>query len=60
MKYIKKETVNLGRSGEVALHVAEDGTRLLIEFKTDPLGLTKAGVNGLIDALKAIRKEMKR
>jgi len=60
MKYVKKETVDLGRSGEVTLHVSEDDTRLLIEFKTDPLGLTKAGVNGLIDALKTIRKEMKR
>jgi hypothetical protein len=60
MQYIKKETIDLGRSGAVSLHVSEDDKRLLIEFDTDPLGLTKSGVNGLIDALKSIRKEMKR
>jgi hypothetical protein len=35
--------------------VAEDTKRLLIEFDVDKEGLTKAGVNGLIDALKKIR-----
>jgi len=33
---------------------------LLIEFDVDEQGLTKTGVNGLIDALKALREKMVR
>ena len=33
---------------------------LLIEFNVDKKGLTKTGVNGLIDALKKIREKMVR
>jgi hypothetical protein len=34
--------------------------RLLIEFDVEKEGLTKTGVNGLIDALEEIRKKMSR
>ena len=50
----------LGRDGKIKLHLAKDAKRLLIEFDVDKEGLTKAGVNGLIDALKKIREKMKR
>jgi hypothetical protein len=40
--------------------VSVDVKRLLIEFDVDKEGLTKSGVNGLIDALKSIRNEMVR
>jgi hypothetical protein len=40
--------------------VAEDTKRLLIEFDVDKEDLTKAGGNGLIDALKKIREKTDR
>lgn len=37
-----------------------DGKRLLIEFDVEKEGLTKTGVNGLIDALEKVRRKMHR
>jgi hypothetical protein len=56
----KKKKFDLGTSGTITCHVSGDAKRLLIEFDVDKEGLTKSGVNGLIDALKSIRKEMVR
>jgi len=56
----KKKKFDLGRDGSITCHVSEDAKRLLIEFDIDKEGLTKAGVNGLIDALKKIRDKMAR
>jgi len=56
----KKKKFDLGRSGTITCHVSEDARRLLIEFDTDKEGLSKTGVNGLIDALKKIRDKMVR
>jgi len=56
----KKKKFDLGRSGTITCHVSEDAKRLLIEFDTEKEGLSKTGVNGLIDALKKIRDKMVR
>jgi hypothetical protein len=56
----KKKKFDLGKDGTLTCHVSEDARRLLIEFKVDERGLSKTGVNGLIDALKNIRDKMKR
>jgi len=56
----KTKRYDLGRDGEIILHVSEDTKRLLIEFHVDKKGLTKSGVHGLIDALEEIRKKMDR
>jgi len=56
----RKKEFDLGRSGTITCHVSEDGKRLLIEFATRKDGLSKTGVNGLIDALKKIREKMVR
>ena len=56
----KKKKFDLGKSGSITCHLSEDATRLLIEFDTDKEGLSKTGVNGLIDALKNIREKMVR
>ena len=50
----------LGKNGSIICHLSKDGKRLLIEFDVDKQGLTKTGVNGLVDALKDIRKKMQR
>jgi hypothetical protein len=55
-----KKAFDLGRSGTITCHVSEDGKRLLIEFDTRKDGLSKTGVNGLIDALKKVREKMVR
>jgi hypothetical protein len=55
-----KKKFDLGKSGTITCHISEDAKRLLIEFNVDKLGLNKTGVNGLIDALKTIRKDMVR
>ena len=55
-----KEVFDLGRDGTIVLYVSEDAKRLLIGFDVGKEGLSKAGVNGLIDALKKIRDKMKR
>lgn len=55
-----KQKFDLGRDGTITFHVSEDAKRLWIGFDVDREGLSKAGVNGLIDALKKIRDKMKR
>jgi hypothetical protein len=55
-----KKKFDLGRSGTITCHVSADAKRLLIEFDTAKEGLSKTGVNGLIDALKKIRDKMVR
>ena len=55
-----KKKVDLGRCGEVTLHVASDDKRLLIEFDTEPEGFDKTGLNAFIRALKDVREKMKR
>jgi hypothetical protein len=56
----KKKTFELDHDATIICYVSDDARRLLIEFDVDRKGLTKTGVNGLIDALKEIRKKMKR
>jgi hypothetical protein len=56
----RNKKFDLGRDGTITCHLSEDEKRLLIEFDVDKEGLTKAGVNGLIDALKKIREKMSR
>jgi len=60
MAEAKKKKYDLGKNGDVVFHVSDDAKRLLIEFDVDREGLTKMGVNGLIDALLEIRKKMDR
>ena len=55
-----KTSFDLGKSGSVICHLSKNGKRLLIEFRVDKEGLTKTGLNGLIDALKEIRERMVR
>jgi hypothetical protein len=55
-----KKKFDLGKNGTITCYVSEDAKRLLIEFDVDKTGLTKTGVNGLIDALKKIREKMVR
>jgi mRNA degradation ribonuclease J1/J2 len=57
---VKGERIDLGRDGTVTVLVSENAKRLLIGFSVDSRGLSKAGVNGLIDALKKARDKMKR
>jgi hypothetical protein len=57
-KYDKK--VDLGRCGDVTLHLNKGGKRLLLEFDTEPEGLDKTGLNSFIDALKKVRERMER
>lgn len=56
----KRKKFELGKDGTIICHVSEDAKRLLIESDVDKEGLSKAGVNGLIDALKKIRDKMVR
>jgi hypothetical protein len=55
-----KKKVDLGRCGDVTMHVSADRKRLLLEFATEPEGLDKSGLNAFIDALKKIRDKMDR
>jgi len=55
-----KKKVDLGRCGEVTLHLDADRKRLLLEFETAPEGLDKSGLNAFIDALKKTREKMER
>ena len=55
-----KKKIDLGDDGKITFHLSDNEKRLLIEFDCDPKGLTKAGVNGLIDGLKKIRDKMRR
>ena len=59
MASIKKK-FDLGKSGTITCYVSEDAKRMLIDFDVEKTGLTKTGVNGLIDALKKIREKMVR
>jgi len=56
----KKKKFDLDRNRSIICHVSEDAKRLLIEFDVEKEGLTKTGLNGLIDALKKIRNKMVR
>lgn len=56
----KKKKFDLGNDGTIICHLSDDAKRLLIEFDVEKEGLSKAGVNGLIDALKKIRDKMVR
>jgi len=56
----RQKEFDLGRDGTIVFHLSESAKRLLIEFHVDEKGLTKTGVNGLIDALKKIREKMVR
>jgi len=55
-----KKKVDLGRCGQVTLHLDADRKRLLLEFETAPDGLDKTGLNAFIDALKKTREKMER
>jgi hypothetical protein len=55
-----KKNVDLGRCGEVTLHLASDRKRLLVQFAVDAEGFDKSGLNAFIDALKKIREKMER
>ena len=59
-KEATQKTVDLGRCGEVTLHLSADRKRLLLEFATEPEGLDKTGLNSFIDALKKVREKMQR
>ncbi len=52
--------IDLGRCGEVKLHVSGNRKRLLIEFEVDAEGFDKSGLNAFIDGLKEIREKMER
>jgi hypothetical protein len=52
--------IDLGKCGNVTLHLSEDRKRLLIGFDVDPRGFDKTGVNTFIDALKKVREKMER
>ena len=60
MKDPIKKNIDLGRCGEVTLHMSGNRKRLLLEFETEPEGLDKSGLNAFIDALKDIRDKMER
>jgi hypothetical protein len=51
---------DLDRKSAVACHLSEDRKRLRVEFDVEKEGLTKTGVNGLIDALEKVRDKMVR
>ena len=55
-----RKKVDLGRCGEVTLHLSKDAKHLLLEFETKPDGLDKTGLNSFIDALKKVREKMDR
>jgi hypothetical protein len=60
MKGTYPKKIDLGRCGEVTLHLSKGGKRLLLEFETDEDGLDKTGLNSFIDALKKVRDDMNR
>lgn len=55
-----KKKIDLGRCGEVTLHLDGARKRLLIEFEVDADGFDKSGLNAFIDALKKVREKMVR
>ncbi len=60
MKDPISRNIDLGRCGEVTLHLSGNRKRLLLEFETEPEGFDKSGLNAFIDALKVIREKMER
>jgi hypothetical protein len=56
----KKYKFDLGKSGKFNCLLSEDGKRLQVDLDVEKDGLTKTGVNGLIDALKKVRDKMAR
>jgi len=60
MKENYQKKIDLGRCGQVTLHIGKGGKRLLLEFETEPEGLDKTGLNSFIDALKKVRERMER
>jgi hypothetical protein len=56
--YSKK--FDLGRSGDVTLHLFKGNKRMHLVFELESEGLDKTGVNALIDALKKVREKMNR
>jgi hypothetical protein len=60
MKEGWKKKVDLGRDGKITIYISENAKRMLIGFEVDKDGLSKTGVNGLIDALKKARDRMER
>lgn len=60
MKEPISRKIDLGRCGEVTLHLSGNRKRLLLEFETEPEGFDKSGLNAFIDALKDIREKMER
>ena len=60
MKDPISRNIDLGRCGEVTLHLSGNRKRLLLEFETEPEGFDKSGLNAFIDALKVIREKMDR
>jgi len=54
------KTFDLDRKSAVACQLSEDRKRLRVEFDVEKEGLTKTGVNGLIDALEKVRDKMER
>ena len=60
MKDPIRRKIDLGRCGEVTLHLSGNRKRLLVEFDTEAEGFDKSGLNAFIDALKEIREKMER
>ena len=60
MKDPISKKVDLGRCGDVKLHVSGNRKRLLIEFEVDAEGFDKSGLTAVIDGLKEIREKMER
>ena len=60
MKDPISKKIDLGRCGEVTLHVSGNRKQLLLEFETEPEGFDKSGLNAFIDALKDIREKIER
>jgi hypothetical protein len=56
----KEKSVDLGRCGNVTLHLSAERKHLFIEFEVQPEGFDKTGVNAFIDALEKVRRKMKR
>jgi hypothetical protein len=56
----KTKQFELDRNNAVTFHLSEDARRLIIELQAEEEGMTKTGVNGLIDALKKMREKMVR
>ncbi len=55
----KKFKFDLGKSGNFNCLLSEDGKRLQVDLDVEKDGLTKTGVNGLIDALKKALKKVR-